>query len=134
FNPRPRITITPGTVQLGAQMRVDWELSGRTEVVKNLSLRLEGREEATYRRGTTTTTDTSIFADLPIASSSAQPEIRSGSGSVTVPGNLMHSFATQHNKIIWSVRIHGEIDRWPDLQEEFPVTVLPSASKIETGL
>jgi hypothetical protein len=134
FNPRPRITITPGTVQLGALLRVDWELSGRTEVVKNLSLRLEGREEATYRRGTTTTTDTNTFADLPIASSSAQPEVRSGSGSVTVPGNLMHSFASQHNKIIWSVRIHGEIDRWPDLQEEFPVTVLPAAPKNEIGL
>ena len=134
FNPRPRITITPGTVQLGAQLRVEWELSGRTEVVKNLSLRLEGREEATYRRGTRTTTDTNVFADLPIASSSAQPEICSGSGSVTVPGNLMHSFASPHNKIIWSVRIHGEIDRWPDLQEDFSVSVLPSGPKVDTGL
>jgi hypothetical protein len=41
----------------------------------------------------------------------------------------MHSFSTQHNKIVWSIRVKGEIARWPDLNEEFALTVLPAREK-----
>lgn len=57
-NPRPRITLSPAAVPLGGVLRVGWDLEGRTEVLQNLSVYLEGREEAKYRRGTDTLTDT----------------------------------------------------------------------------
>lgn len=125
FNPRPRLNVTPGTPRLGDVLRVEWEVSGRVESMRSFCVRLEGREEATYSRGTRTATDRNVFARLDIAAATAPQEMRSGSGNVTIPASAMHSFAATHNKIIWSIRIAGEIPRWPDLNEEFALVVLP---------
>ncbi len=125
FNPRQRLNVTPGAVRLGGTLRVEWEITGRTDTMQRLRVRLQGREEAKYRRGTNTCTDTSLFADLELADISAAQEMRSGTRTVTIPAHLMHSFASKNNRIIWSLRLHGEIPRWPDVKEEFAVTVLP---------
>jgi hypothetical protein len=125
FNPRPHLTVSPGTVVLGGTMRVEWEVAGRVEAMQSLKLRLQGREEATYTRGTTTTTDRSVFADLEIATMTADKGVhqvcRDGDGTGAGP----HFLRCSHNKIVWFIQVHGEITRWPDVQEEFPVTVLP---------
>ena len=57
FNPRARLRITPGTPRLGSTLQVEWRFTGRSDVLQQVSLWLEGREEATYRRGTSTSTD-----------------------------------------------------------------------------
>jgi hypothetical protein len=125
FNPRPRLRATPGAVPLGGTLSVEWQVTGRTEVLRRLRVRLQGREEAKYRRGTSTCTDTSLFADLELADITTHQEMRSGYRTVTVPAHLMHSFASDNNRVVWSISLHGEIPRWPDVKEEFPVTVLP---------
>jgi hypothetical protein len=126
FNPRMHLTVTPSAVPLGETLRIEWELNGRIEVLQNLTLRLEGREEATYRRGTDNCTDTNVFARIEIANVTANQGMRSGNGTITIPADSMHSFTSTHNKIIWTIRAEGEIPRWPDLSEEFALTVLPS--------
>ncbi|MDB6015773.1 MAG: hypothetical protein JWR19_262 [Pedosphaera sp.] len=126
WNPRPRLKVTPGAVALGGALRVQWELKGRTSVLKGLRVSLQGREEATYRRGTNTVTDKSVFLDLEIAKVTALAEMQSGTRTVNIPAHLMHSFASKNNKIFWSIFVHGEISRWPDVKEEFPLTVLPT--------
>src|SRR5882672_9219877 len=82
FNPRPRLTVTPGAVSLNGSLRVEWNISGRTDVLKRLRLCLAGYEEATYRRGTSTCTDKSVFANVEIADTTAAPEFRSGAGTI----------------------------------------------------
>ena len=129
FNPRPRLRITPGSVPLGGTLRVEWEIAGNTQRLGHLSVRLRGREEATYQRGTNTSTDTNVFSDLEIAEVTAWQEMQSGNRTVTIPPELMHSFTAQHNKIVWSIQMHGNIPRWPDLREEFRIVVLPREGK-----
>jgi hypothetical protein len=129
FNPRPRITLIPGVPRLGDCVRLEWELSGRTEVLKDLRLSVTGQEEATYSRGTRTSTDRNVFADIEVTSLSSTREMASGSAQVSIPADSMHSFSSQHNKITWSIRVKGEIARWPDLNEEFALTVLPAKEK-----
>ena len=128
FNPRPRLTITPRAVPLGGTFRVEWEIRGRTDALRRLRLRLEGREEATYQSGKNTATDKNVFANIEIADLTVPQAMRSGGANVTVPGQLMHSFTTRHNRIVWSIQVQGEIAHWPDIKEEFPVTVLPAAT------
>jgi len=128
FNPRPRLTIRPAAVPLGGTFHVNWEISGRTDVLRRLRISLEGREEATYQSGKNTATDKNVFARLEIADVGVVPAMRSGDGTVTVPDNLMHSFTGSHNKIVWAIRVHGEIDHWPDINEDFPIKVLPAAT------
>ena len=129
FNPRPHLIITPGAVPLGGTLHVRWNFTGRATAISNLRLRLEGREEATFTRGTRTETDRSTFVDLEIASVNTHREIQAGEGAVQVPANLVPSFTGQKNKIIWALLVHGDIARWPDVEEEFIVTVLPAARK-----
>ena len=125
FNPRPRLTVTPGAVPLGEAVEVKWELTGRADRIRHLRLHLEGREEATYQRGTNTATDRSVFAKVELANITDRLAIRGGQARVVLPAGLMHSWTAGHNKIIWSLHIRGDIPWWPDLKEEFPLTVLP---------
>ena len=130
FNPRPGITLTPGVVPLGGTFRLEWAISGRVHVLQRLHICLEGREESTHQNGKNTTTDRNVFVRIEIADLTVAQAMRSGDGTVTVPSHLMHSFAGSHNKILWAIRVHGEIARWPDISEDFAVTVLPAVSDL----
>ncbi len=125
FNPRPKLTVAPSEVALGQALQVAWEFTGDTSKIVRLHLYLEGREEARYRRGTSTSTDKSVFARVTIVEVLPPRDLRRGAATVTVPAHLMHSFDAPNNKIIWTVCIQGEIHKWPDVVEEFPITVTP---------
>lgn len=125
FNPRPILTASAPAVPLGGTLDVRWRFTGNVRRLVHLAITLEGREEATYRRGTTTTTDRNIFAILPLIDTADRSEIAGGSASVVIPRELIHTFASSNNKIVWTLRLAGDIPRWPDVGAEFPITVLP---------
>ena len=127
-NPRPTVTVSKATVALGTDLRVNWSMAGRVQRLARWSLTLEGREEATYTRGTDTTTDTMVFATIPLADQRPPEIARAGSASVTIPAGTMHSFEAAHNKVVWLIRVHGEVPNWPDSDDEFPLTVAPRDS------
>jgi hypothetical protein len=129
FNPRPVLTVSARAVRLGDALDLQWRMHGRTEVMERLRIYLEGREEATYRRGTSTSTDKEIFATIDLANVAGLADKRAGQCRVTIPANTMHSFESDNNKIIWRLKVHGTIRRWPDVNEEFPVALLPANSK-----
>jgi hypothetical protein len=126
-NPRPTVTVNTAIVTLGTDLRVNWSIEGRVQRLARWSLTLEAREEVTYTRGTDSTTDTRVFATMPLANQ-LPPEIaRAGSASVTIPADTMHSFEAANNKIVWLIRAHTEMRNWPDSNDEFPLIVAPRA-------
>jgi hypothetical protein len=133
FNPRLKLTLTPGAVPLGSAFEVRWEFPGRSGAIERLRIHLEGREEAQYRRGTTTCTDKSVFAKIEIVSTTDRAAVRSGQVRLHLPAGLMHSWKADNNKIIWAIRAHGDIAWWPDVKLEFPVTVLPQVAVRSPG-
>jgi hypothetical protein len=126
FNPRPQLTVNAAAIPLGGVLEVQWRFRGSVNRLNRLRLVLEGREEATYRRGTSTTTDRETFAKLELASVTSRPEMAAGQARFTLPRDTMHSFAAEHNKVIWTLKVEGDIERWPDVKEEFPLTLLPA--------
>jgi hypothetical protein len=126
FNPRPQLTVNATAVPLGGVLDVQWRFRGSVSRLNRLRLVLEGQEEATYRRGTTTTTDRETFAQIELANVTNRPEMAAGRARVTLPRDTMHTFTAAHNKITWKLRLAGEIERWPDVNEEFPITLLPA--------
>lgn len=124
-NPQTKLTLDHSPAHLGDTIELSWELTGRIDRLRRLSIELEGREEATYRRGTTTTTDRSVFLRIQIIDTADPSAFSSGRGRVTIPFNSMHSFASANNKIVWTLHVRGEIPRWPDIDDEFSLTVLP---------
>lgn len=125
FNPRPALRLHPSAIALGEMGEVEWETTGNVDRVRGFSIVLEGREEATYKRGTTSSTDKSTFARLPLAQSSRGKDLRRGKAKFTVPADSMHSWKSSHNRFVWVIQVKGDIPRWPDISEEFPIEVLP---------
>jgi hypothetical protein len=125
FNPRVRLTASGAAAPLGGTLRVEWTVEGRAARLRRLRIVFEGREEATYRRGTTTSTDTKLFFTLPLLDTEEGDRIAAGHAELTVPADSMHTFEARNNKVLWRLMVRGEVPRWPDVEEEFPVTVLP---------
>lgn len=122
-NPRPTITLSQRSVPVGGSVALEWQLSGAASRVSMLRLTLEGREEARYRRGTDTCTDTNVFYTAPIAEVSDTMGVGRGSATVRIPADTMHTFTADSNKIVWALKVKGDINRWPDIDESFELTV-----------
>ncbi len=128
FNPRPHLTLTPGRLTLGEAAELAWRFSGRAGRIRRLTITLEGQEEAVYRRGTDTVTARETFATLGVATASSPAEIATGSARIDVPADTMHSFDAPHNRIVWTLKVQGDIRSWPDVSEDLKVVVVPPAA------
>jgi hypothetical protein len=122
-NPRCRLEVRPALARPGAALEVTWTLTGAAGRVRRLRIVLEGREEAISRKGKSTRTDKHTFARIPVADVSSALEIVQGSARIQVPEGVPPSFEATSNKIIWTFLVHGEISKWPDVLEEFKVTM-----------
>lgn len=125
FSPRPILTVNRHLLPLGGELRLDWAFHGNARRIRRLHIFLRGTEEATYRRGTDTTTDKHTFTEIELFNDTDAAAFASGEARVTVPADSMHTFDAPNNKIVWSLHVKGDIPRWPDVDEEFPITVLP---------
>ena len=124
-NPRPIIRLSRGSVPLGGSVSFAWELSGAAHRVTALQMTLRGREEARYRRGTDTQTDTHTFFSEQLVDATHAMAIPRGSGTIRIPGDSMHTFIADNNKVIWTLHVTGTIARWPDIDDSFDITVRP---------
>ncbi|HEX4954879.1 MAG TPA: hypothetical protein VF017_15925 [Thermoanaerobaculia bacterium] len=125
FNPRPVISLNRARVALGQSLEIGWRFRGNPARIRELTIEIEGREEATYRQGTTTKTDRQVFARLSVIVAADPMTIERGWASVTIPLETMHSFEATRNKVVWTLKVAGRIDSWPDVGEDFPLIVLP---------
>jgi len=124
-NPRPRLTLDNATPRLGDEFRMSWRFTGRATRIRQLSILLEGREEATYQRGTDTHTDREVFATHTLVDTGNDWEIPRGAATTVIPHDTMHSFEGNSNKIVWEIKVAGVIDRWPDVSQDFTITIRP---------
>lgn len=125
FNPRPTLFISEGRPKLGQKTTLQWRFSKSTDRLSQLDIRLMGEERATYQQGTSTTTDTHEFYNQSLTSTTVQAMIASGSASVAVPEDSMHTFDSGNNEIRWFIQVHGSISKWPDIKDQYPMTVRP---------
>jgi len=125
FNPVPTVTASSGAIALGETLKLDWRFTGDIKRMKHLRIHLLGYEKATYRRGTDTVTDTSYFINVVILDVTDSAVMSSGESNVKIPASYMHSFDAPSNKVVWFIKLHGDVPKWPDVSLEFPLTVLP---------
>lgn len=125
-NPRPKLTFSRSSVPLGGSVSIGWELTGAAHRVTRLRMTLKGREEARYRRGTDTHTDTNVFRTETLVDVNQAISIPRGSATLRMPADTMHTFTADNNKVIWTLHVEGEIARWPNMEEDFEITVRPA--------
>ncbi|MEW6076639.1 MAG: DUF3592 domain-containing protein [Thermodesulfobacteriota bacterium] len=129
FNPRPTISLETHVLRPGDATDVDWNTSGNVYNIREFKLLLIGEETATYRRGTDTCTDRQPFYEKVLAASADPETLRRGQTSLRIPSPTMHSFKSDNNAIVWKIRLQCEVPRWPDIKEDFEITVYPLESE-----
>jgi len=127
FNPRVKLKLSSATIPLGGAAELSWAVSGRRGVIESLKITLQAREETRRRRGKKTYTDTNVFYETQLYSTTHMGEIAGGSMGIVMPSHTMHSFEAANNKIIWELKVHGEVKRWPDVNETFKIRISPQA-------
>ena len=125
FNPRPMIRVSSASAALGELIELEWEMTGNVHRIRSFTVVFEGREEATYRRGTSTSTDKSVFETIELAKITDPRDMRRGKVKVVIPMDTMHTFRAKNNKFLWRFQVKGDIPRWPDVDENFDFEVLP---------
>lgn len=125
FNPLPTLTLSRQLIPLGGEATVAWEFDRSPRSIRSLKLTLKGIEEARYRRGTSTYTDTETFHEEVLFESTDPYEIAEGNLHFRIPDETMHSFNGNNNKIKWQVQFQGEIPLWPDVSSSFSIRVVP---------
>lgn len=125
FNPVLHLELDDSHLTTGESCTATWRFTGRAERIEELTIELEGREAATYRRGTNSVTDHHTFFSEKLLSTRHPGTLARGSVELRIPERTMPTFESSNNKIEWRLVVHGDIPKWPDVNEEFPVTVYP---------
>lgn len=124
FNPKPVMVLSEPAVYPGSEFEVGWMFRGKTSSIQHLKLELIGIEKVSYRQGTSTRTEESIFHRSTLMETSEPEEIAKGFCMAVIPSDSMHSFKSKNNEILWQFTLHGTIARWPDVDDSFPLQVL----------
>ena len=124
-NPRLRLTVNRQIFRPGDLLELEWECSGNPSRLTSLTIAIEGRESATYTRGTDTSTDTHVFERTPLATLDDAMAILSGRVTIHLSVETVPTFIASHNKIEWRLIVRGVIPRWPDISDDYPITILP---------
>lgn len=96
-----------------------------------LELLLVCEEEATFRHGTDTRTETRrVFQQSVFRREDF--EVRRGvpfeaECECEVPPGVMHSFKSEHNEVNWRLIVKGNAKGWPGFERSFPFIVYPGA-------
>jgi hypothetical protein len=130
----PQVSVSKTQLRPGESFSVSYVQRFRLPTtLQDCRVELVFRESATYTQGTDTRTDTHdkvmSFFDGPAGSFEAGSEVRRD-GNFQIPVDAMHSFESQNNKLQWLVRVHVDVQEWPDMIEAYDLTVLPERSLI----
>ena len=125
FNPTVVILLPSESIRLGTPHRCQFRTRGSCRRIRQLQIFVKGEEKATYRRGTNTRTDSETFFRRQLFESTHPLEMATGSIEIELPGNLMFSFESGNNEIVWQIEVVGDIPNWPDMRDTYPIDVLP---------
>ncbi|MFC4992023.1 DUF3592 domain-containing protein [Rubritalea tangerina] len=124
-NAAPTLTLKPASITLDTPARLYWKTLRGEHKVAQFQIYLIGEEEARYQRGTNTVTDTSIFHESLLTETSDPRKIRRGEIEIILPQDTMPSWEGSNNAIKWYLRVRGDIKLWPDIKDDYLITVLP---------
>jgi len=125
FNPRFEMMLQPASLCLGGSGQLQWTIRGQAGRIRKLVLTLTAREEVVNTDGDSSSTHRKLFYEKELLSTTLRHEMKTGQLHVTIPQRTMHSFESEHNKIIWAIDVKAEISLWPDVRQEYPFFVSP---------
>lgn len=122
FNPRPRLTLSPGTIPVGGSARLHWRLSNPGGRIRRLTIVLQAVNR-TKRTPTPELKQSLVDLDR-------DADVQEGSVLVAIPEDAAPTSLRGPDFVVWSVRLVGEMFLWPDVEAEFSVTVVPATPRV----
>ena len=121
----------------GRRYRFFLHQAGRLQI-QRLEVLLVCEEEATFRHGTDTRTETRRVHQESIARQD-DLEVRLGvafelEGELEIPTGAMHSFKSPHNEVNWKVSVQLDVAGWPAYERSFPLIVYPAKADADRSL
>ena len=113
----------------GERYRLSLTQTGRLKI-GSLRVSLVCDEEATYRQGTDTRTESQrVYQQVVLERD--RLDLKRGlpfeaNCDIELPKGAMHSFKSEHNEVSWKVVVKGQVSSWPDYERCFPVIVYPN--------
>jgi hypothetical protein len=129
-NPRLRLIVSSQNLHPGDTFTISWECLGNVMKVTSITMEIEGRESATYTRGTDTVTETQVFATIPIIVLADHADMVAGKKAIVIPPRVVPTFRAQHNKLEWILVVKGDIPRWPDMHDTYDIVITPTRSSL----
>ncbi len=125
---RPELSVSKDVLRPGEIFFARYHQSFRLPVdILESKVELVFRETAVYRRGTDTYTEVHEealdFFESPTGHFDVGQTTQSD-GNLMIPANAMHTFAGTNNKLQWFLRVTVNAQGWPDIKDEFELTVL----------
>ncbi len=104
-------------------------------VVRRISVSLVCEEQVIYQEGTDIRTEKhEIFRNLLLERGRCRIDFGLPlelQCSFEMPNEVMHSFQSPHNAVLWKIVVEGEAHRWPSYCRNFPVVVYPTTLEMK---
>jgi len=123
-NPVPHITVSTTSVALGDRFELTWRIDGNTRRLRNLRISLECDEFITTTTKGSRRTRVERRVTVPIHGDTIA---LTGTATVQIPDDAPTSYRSSNHHQLWRLRFRGDIPRWPDLSEQYEITVLSAA-------
>lgn len=69
-----------------------------------------------------------MFYECVLVDTSVPESIARGGTTHRLPASLAASWRAPHNRIVWSLRVIGEMPVAPNIDDTYKITVLPAGS------
>ena len=124
-DPRVHLRVTPGTLRLGRDFTVEWEMQGGKRSLSALRIVLECCEESEFQSGKSHGTAVSLCYSAELVNTQQPDELWAGKATGSVPVTAMHSFNGGRNRIVWRLHVIGKVPRWAGIKDDYPVVIMP---------
>jgi len=145
LTPEPLLRVSHDTLPVGASFDLHWTIAGSASQIRRLTIRFVGREEATLHSGDGERMTTHFIGRWQVTSGDGDGErnyarafhradildtsdpsaMDEGRARIAVPPGSMHSFAGDHNKIVWLVEVKSDVGSALPVEWQYRILVLP---------
>jgi len=125
-NPRPRLRLSSGVLRPGQSVQLDWSFRGAASRIRSLRIWLEATRASSGGRGRA---HPEPLREVEVLERGPGFPSEYGSVGFTVPRDAEPT-SDGDPRIGWKLKLHGTIDYWPDVIEEYEIEVVPGGRRL----
>ena len=133
-NPRPRLRLSRGALMPGESAQVEWSFRGAAGRIRKLTIQLVAVKSRVGTQGTTTSSDLKPLTTVELVERKRDFGLEYGSATLAIPHDAGLLSKAEDETITWKLKLHGDIAYWPDVQEEYEITVLEPGGDLDDAV